>query len=116
MTSPTQRTLSLLRKYGYTSYIVEHWNQFARIRQDLFGGIDIVAIKVGQFGVLGIQTTSYSNMSKRVKKLTAIPALKLWVECGNGLEVWGWKKAGKSGKRKLWEVSKHTIDQSMFTI
>jgi hypothetical protein len=39
-TSPTQLSLKKLREEGYTVAVVEHWNSFARIRQDLFGFID----------------------------------------------------------------------------
>ena len=42
---PTQRTLARLRQEGALEVaIVEHWNPHARIRQDLFGFIDILAI------------------------------------------------------------------------
>ena len=44
--SPTQRTLKRLREkeeYPLVT-IVERWNAFAKIRQDLFGIIDILAI------------------------------------------------------------------------
>ena len=38
--TPTQRTLKHMRERGYTCQVVEHWNPFARIRQDLYGFID----------------------------------------------------------------------------
>ena len=64
--SPTQLSLKKLRQEGYTVAIVEHWNAFARIRQDLFGFIDLLALKDKE--VLAVQTTSASNMSARAKK------------------------------------------------
>ena len=44
--SPTQRTLKRLRDSGDYPLvtIVERWNAFAKIRQDLFGIIDLLAI------------------------------------------------------------------------
>lgn len=102
MTSPTQRSLAKLRAEGWTCQIVERWNQYARVRQDLFNGIDIVCLKAGEPGVLGVQTTSDDNASKRVEKLNGIEALKLWVACSNRLVVHGWAKKGARGKRKLW--------------
>jgi hypothetical protein len=36
--SPTQRSLAHLRRLGYQARVVERWNPFARVRQDLFGG------------------------------------------------------------------------------
>jgi len=35
--SPTQRTLKKLRDEVYLAQVVEKWNAFAKIRQDLFG-------------------------------------------------------------------------------
>ena len=42
--SPTQRSLKLLRDEGYTAQVVERWNPHARVRQDLFGVIDTAAM------------------------------------------------------------------------
>ena len=48
-TSPTQLSLKKLREEGYiTIQVVEYWNSFARRRIDLFGFIDILAIKNGE--------------------------------------------------------------------
>ena len=59
MSSPTARSLALLRELGYTAKVVEHWNQYAKIRQDLFG-LDILALKPGE-PVLVVQATTGSN-------------------------------------------------------
>ena len=72
-TSPVQRTLKLLRKRGYMAAVVERWNAFARIRQDLFGVIDVLAVGNGQ--TVAVQTTSSSNVASRVAKLSASEAL-----------------------------------------
>ena len=104
MTSPTARSLALLRKEGWTAQVVEKFNQFAMVRVDLFGCIDIVAIKTGNPGVLGIQATSRGNMSTRIKKIMALPEARLWVECSNKLEVWGWDKY-----KKHWRVRREII-------
>lgn len=103
-TSPTQRSLALLRKEGYTAQVVERYSMYARVRIDLFGCIDIVAIKPGVPGVLGVQTTSRGNQSARTKKAKAIPELQVWLGCGNSFEVHGWAKGGARGKRKTWQV------------
>ena len=104
MTSPTARSLILLRKEGWTCQVVEKFNQFAGVRIDLFGCIDIVAIKTGIPGVLGIQATSRGNVSTRIKKIMALPEAKLFVECGNQLMVWGWDKY-----KKHWRVRREVI-------
>lgn len=104
MGSPTTRTLALLRKEGWLPQVVEKWLGFAKVRVDLYGGIDLLAIKPGI--ILGVQATSSSNVSARVAKLLAEPKLKLWLQAGGKLEVWGWSKKGPRGKRKTWQVRK----------
>ena len=108
-TSPTVRSLAILRKEGYTAQVVERWNAYGMVRIDLFGFIDICAIKEGESGVLGVQTTSQSNVSARLKKILFIPESKLWLITGNKLLLHGWAKKGKIGKRKTWQVTSRYI-------
>lgn len=75
----------------------------------MFGFIDVCAIRSTERGVFGVQATSGSNITARIKKSLAIPELKIWLEAGNKFEVWGWKKKGARGKRKLWTVDKRVI-------
>lgn len=89
-TSPTSLSLRELRKQGYTAQVVEKFIFWTKTRQDLFGGIDILSIKEGE-PILGVQATSWDNVSTRVKKLKKIPELQLWIKCGYQLQVWGWK-------------------------
>lgn len=110
MSSPTVRSLNLLKKEGYIAQVVEKYNAFAHVRIDLFGFIDVVAIHKDQTGVLGVQTTSASNMSARLTKIKANPHYLLWIKSGNKIELHGWSKKGKSGKRKLWQVNRLVID------
>ena len=108
-TSPTRRTLQWLRDDGWIPAVVERWCSFSRRRIDLFGFIDIVAIKPGTDGVLGIQATSGPNMSSRVRKIRRSGIADLWMECDNGLWVVGWRKvawvtkSGEKAKRPKWE-------------
>ncbi len=91
MTSPTQRTLARLKKENYDLVaITERWNPFAKIRQDLFGCIDILAIKDGD--TVAIQVTSYSNVSARVKKITENVALGPLRKANWTILVEGWHK------------------------
>ena len=94
--TPTSRTLKRLRDEGWECQVVEQWIAQARRRRDLFGIIDIVAIRSGR--TLGVQATSLSNVSSRVKKVAESGSAGLWIDAGNDLEVWGWGK-GKSGYR-----------------
>lgn len=102
MISPTQRTLAHCRKLGHVAAITEHWNHYARVRQDLFGFIDVLVIDPGCSGCIAIQTTSGSNTSKRQRKIEAIPAAVEWLRAGNQIIVVGWAKRGPRGKRKVW--------------
>jgi hypothetical protein len=110
--TPTQRTLKLLRDRGYTCAITEHWNGWAKVRQDLFGFIDIVAVKDGTVGVLAVQTTSGSNTSARVAKIQAEPRASVWLAAGNKIVVHGWRKVGPRGKAKKWECREIPVTQT----
>ena len=107
MSSPTARSLELLRELGYTAKVVEHWNQYAKIRQDLFG-VDILALKPGE-KVLVIQATTGANHAARRVKLQESGFDRLWVSAGARLEVWSWAKFGPRGERKTWTVRRETL-------
>lgn len=98
MSSPTQRSLKKLRDEGYHAQVVEHWNPFARVRQDLFGIIDIVAVKAGI--TLGVQTTSYSNMGARIKKILSAESYEAIKSAGWKILCHGWRK----NKSNRWEL------------
>src|SRR5690606_3511155 len=88
--TPTQRSLKRLREEGYKPWIVEHWNSFAKIRQDLFGFVDILAVKDKE--TLGVQTTSYSNISARVKKIKESEYYPILKGAGWRIAAHGWRK------------------------
>ncbi|MBI4326652.1 MAG: hypothetical protein HY674_15520 [Chloroflexi bacterium] len=46
--TPTQRSLSKLRAEGWLAVIVERWNPYDRVRQDLFGFADLLAIRAAK--------------------------------------------------------------------
>lgn len=103
MSSPTQRTLKHLRDAGYPLVqVVERWNPHARIRQDLFGIIDVVA--VGE-DIVGVQATSASNVSKRIAKITESAALPILRKAGIRVLVHGWRKV-----KGRWQL--RTVDLS----
>lgn len=102
MSSPTQRTLEHLRKTGCQLVaVVEKWNPHARIRQDLFGCVDVLAIRDGE--TIAVQATSGSNVASRVAKVTDSPALPAMREAGWRVLVHGWRK-GSNGRWALREV------------
>jgi len=100
--NPTERTLRALRAQGYTAQVVEKWNPHARVRHDLFGCIDIVAIHDNHVGVLGVQACADSSISLRRAKAENEPRIAQWIRTGNRFQVWGWAKKGPRGCRKLW--------------
>ena len=113
MTSPTSLALKLLRKEGYTAQVVEQWVPVAHIRRDLFGIIDIVAVKEGVFGVLGIQVTSKSNISARLHKASQNKNLLVWYKAGNNFEIWGsYKKDNKIMMEKRELVKKEYLPKT----
>lgn len=90
--SPTESTLLALRREGWPLVqVVEHWNSHARVRNDLFGIIDVLAVN-DDGDVLAVQATSYTNVSARCRKITASPALAPLARAGWTVEVWGWRK------------------------
>ena len=99
---PIERTLRWLRTLRYTAEVVERRLPHSFVTKDLFGCLDIVAIKEGQSGVLGLQVTSAAHLQDRVKKVEAEPRAKLWRDCGNRLWIVGWSLKGAQGKRKVW--------------
>ena len=96
-TSPTQLSLKLMKERGFLCEITERWNPFAKIRQDLFQFIDILCLAEGQ--VVGVQTTSYSNMSARVKKIREHANFQRVHDAGIKVVVQGWHK-----KDNRWQV------------
>ncbi len=88
-TSPTQLTLKHLRDQGWTAEIVEHWNPHARIRRDLLGFIDVLAVRGPE--TLAVQTTSAANVSARIRKIADSPHIAAVREAGWSVRVHGWK-------------------------
>lgn len=88
----TQRSLAELRARGYFPCVVEYYNAHAHVKHDLFGFLDIVALHPNKRGILGVQTTTASNLSSRVKKAEGLKAFSLWIAAGNDCEFHGWVK------------------------
>jgi hypothetical protein len=94
--------MAYLRAHGWTAKIVEHWNHYAKVRQDLWGA-DIIAICHGMPHML-VQTTTADNAAKRRAKVLASNEARIWVETGGRFTIHAWGKRGARGKRKLWSV------------
>ena len=112
--SPTQRSLKLLRDRGYLCAIVEHFVRFPPPghRVDLWGFVDILAIKAGE--VLGVQTTSGVHVAERLRKIVASPHVATVLSAGVRVVVHGWRKVGPRGKAKHWECREEFLTADHF--
>lgn len=109
--SPTQRSLKLMRSRGYTAAVTERWNPHAKIRQDLFGFIDIVAVSPDVHGVTAVQACGSGGMSSHRKKIAGIEAARVWLRSGNHLLVQEWvRRPPLKGKARLRiELREHLV-------
>ena len=113
-TSPTQRTLKHLRDDGYTCGIVERFLAYAGKygkRMDLFGIIDIIAIK--EHEILGVQSCGQA-FSEHDKKILESESSKEWLESGGKLVLIGWRKlkVKRGGKDMRWKprIKEYTLE------
>jgi len=72
------------------------------VRKDLFGFIDIIAMRDKR--IVAIQCTSDSNAAGRVSKIRSLPASATWLAAGGIIEVWAWKKVGFRWHERIIEV------------
>lgn len=104
---PTERTLRACRDRGWVAGVVERYNHHTRTRHDWGGFGDILVVQPDQHGALLIQACSGGNgdAAARVEKIRTEcrAAAAAWLEAGNRIEVWAWRKVGGAGRRKLWQ-------------
>ena len=93
----------MLRDQGYKVWTVETWNPWARIRQDLFGCIDLLAIGNGE--TLAVQTTSRSNVAARQKKIVENEYYPEMVRSGWKVHIHGWGKLKAGWQAKIVELN-----------
>jgi hypothetical protein len=104
MSSPTKRTLALLRKQGFIVEVVEKRVPGCGISRDLFGIADVLAIHPEQHIVLLVQTTTADHFANRLRRVQEQPALSLLLAAGVRVEVWAWaKRAGQ------WHVRREAL-------
>jgi hypothetical protein len=104
--SPTLRTQNYLRERGLLIAKTEHYNWHAKVRVDLWGFVDTLALDPAPAAVsrvLAIQSTTHDHHSHRVTKIleheNTLTVLR-HVE----VEVWSWGKQGARGKKKEWTL------------
>ena len=101
-TSPTQLSLAHLRKTCDLVEVVEKWNSFVKIRQDLFGIIDILALRGNE--TIAVQSTSWGNTKSRIDKMSESPNIAAIRKAGWKILVHGWKKNTKTNRYELKEI------------
>ena len=137
------KSMDLLRENGYlvdkTEYFVSRpWQSEKKertvpgFRKDLLGFLDAVGIHFEKRGLLGLQVTTATNVSARLKKAEAIcttwrvkktdPStsfpitydanhLEWWLRSGNRFQVHGWRK---SEKRNRWVLTIREVKLEYF--
>jgi len=106
MTTSMQRTLSELKKYNISYWIVENYNYFSKQRVDMFHIFDVLALDCGFVGIqvcgLDIKPHKEKIMVEYAENTT------IWLQNGGRIEVWAWrkikkrKKNGKKGNQAIW--------------
>jgi hypothetical protein len=90
-----------MRERGFYAEVTEHWNPFARKRKDLFGFIDVLCL--GDCGtIVGVQTTSASNVAARISKIAESQLIGRCRKAGIKILVHGWRKV--KGRWRVREV------------
>jgi len=79
--------------------VVERWNVHAKIRQDLFGFVDILALCGAD--TIAVQSTSWANVSSRAKKIAESPLVDAVREAGWRILIHGWRKNDKTNRYEL---------------
>lgn len=103
--TPTALTRQKLAAEGWHAELVEQTIRGGRItfKRDLFGFADFLAIRGDE--ILLVQTTSYSNVPARVRKITDSPLLPLVRKAGFGIHVHGWRKRGTEWQLRVEDLS-----------
>jgi hypothetical protein len=93
--------LEHLRKFNIPCGVVERWQQHARVRIDLFGFIDVIAMDKGR--IIGIQCCAYSGHAAHKNKILTDcrDVARRWIRNGGEIQLWSWKKV-TVGARQRW--------------
>ena len=103
----TQQTYRELERRNYVFQSVEKYNSFSGKRNDFFGVIDVIAVCHGE--TLGVQSTSWGDISSHVKEAYAESRLYSWLDGNNLFEIWGWRMADDGWELKVIEITKDDL-------
>jgi len=106
--SPTQRSLEVMRERGYLCDVVERWIPGANVRRDLYGFIDLLCIVRDPHSelfrkdpIVAVQATSGTNVAALITKITEHENLAAVRKAGIRILVHGWSK--RKGRWRLRE-------------
>ena len=107
------RSVLLLRKRGYIAENTEHWNAHAKVSQDLYGFVDVIGVRKEELVL--VQTTSWTAMSSRLKKVRQSEAAR-WLITVPGVRIvlHGWKKTKTEGGAVRWKVKEQEVTVTDF--
>lgn len=112
-TLAAMRTLKALKAAGYLCGVTERWNPHVRKRQDLFGFIDMIAVRGD---TIGVQATSLSEKQRHIDKILAEPRARKWLLAGNRIQLWCWRKLKVKVDRKSWQADVMEITLAHFPV
>ena len=100
-TKSIQRSLKLIKEYEWNYWITEVWNHYARKRIDLFNFCDILCLDDTRTIAIQAMGSDYQN---HVSKIRENEFIMPWLQAGNELQLWSWRKYLKKrgGKAKEW--------------
>lgn len=100
----TLRSRKLMEERGFHVELVERYCSFTKRRFDLFGFLDLLCVHKETGEVIGVQSTSLSNISSRINKIMNSDLLPMVRRAGIGILVHGWGK-----KLNRWQCREENI-------
>ncbi|MEN1680316.1 MAG: hypothetical protein AAGJ46_12050 [Planctomycetota bacterium] len=88
--SPTAQAIDVLESRGFLAGVVER-RITARIKRDLYGFADVLAINEHHGLTLALQVTSAGNVAARARKCIEEPNVLRCLKAGWMVEVWGFR-------------------------
>ena len=96
-TNSIQRTLKLIKEYGWIYWVTEKWNHYTRRREDMFQFCDILCLDGKR--TIAIQACG-SDYQEHVRKISENEYVIPWLMAGNELQIFSWRKLKKVRGKK----------------
>lgn len=120
--SHTSRTKEHYRKQGYIVTHCELVSAYSGNRSDLFGFLDLLAIRPGE--TLGIQECKPSVVNDHKRKFASTDihtasgrsiadSVRMWLAAGNRLVVISWEEKKGMGRQKWWPVEEEITEETL---